>query len=240
MFITHFLYKNDLFFLLSVLVRPVGTSHACNFQGMWKWKSVRPTTSRKAGYAPAWGCNGLKNLSLKVLRDVKEGGISARRRQPKYGDCARGKSTLYIRLFGRVTFDRRNGPSPFFFFFFFFTKNEGKNWFADWLIELACYRKNIRIFVSFFSHFFLPTSPTLLISPLVICYVLFHDARFPGWFIFLGSNARPLCKLLQVQQKIKGLFTWRRGTLGRWGNRLRSGNPLVHITSHFNLITFTW
>ena len=128
----------------------------------------------------------------------------------------------------------------FFFSFFFFTKNEGKNWFADWLIELACYRKNIRIFVSFFSHFFLPTSPTLLISPLVICYVLFHDARFPGWFIFLGSNARLLCKLLQVQQKIKGLFTWRQGTPGRWGNRLRSGNPPVHITSHFNLITFTW
>ena len=73
-----------------------------------------------------------KNLSLKGLRDVKEGGISARRLQPKCGDCARRKSTLYIRLFGRVTFDRRNGPSPFFFsFFFFFTKNEGKNWFAD-------------------------------------------------------------------------------------------------------------
>ena len=124
--------------------------------------------------------------------------------------------------------------------FFFFTKNEGKNWFADWLIELAFYRKNIRIFVSFFSHFFLSTSPTLLISPLVICYVLFHDARFPGWFIFLESNARPLRKLLQVQQKIKGLFTWRRGTPGRWGNRLRCGNPPVHIISHFNLITFTW
>ena len=97
------------------------------------------------------------------------------------------------------------------FFFFFFSKSEEKNWFADWLIELAFYRKNIRIFLSFFSHFFLPTSPTLLISPLVICYVLFHDARFPGWFIFLESNDRPLCKLLQVQQKIKGLFTWRRG-----------------------------
>ena len=128
----------------------------------------------------------------------------------------------------------------FFFFFFFFIKNEGKNWFADWLIELAFYRKNIRIFVSFFSHFFLSTSPTLLISPLVICYVLFHDARFPGWFIFLESNARPLRKLLQVQQKIKGLFTWRRGTPGRWGNRLRCGNPPVLIISHFNLITFTW
>ena len=29
-------------------------SHACNFQDMWKWKSARPTTSRKAGYAPDW------------------------------------------------------------------------------------------------------------------------------------------------------------------------------------------
>ena len=29
-------------------------SHACNFQDMWKWKSARPTTSTKAGYAPDW------------------------------------------------------------------------------------------------------------------------------------------------------------------------------------------
>ena len=29
-------------------------SHACNFKDMWKWKSARPTTSRKAGYAPDW------------------------------------------------------------------------------------------------------------------------------------------------------------------------------------------
>ena len=29
-------------------------SQACNFQDMWKWKSARPTTSRKAGYAPDW------------------------------------------------------------------------------------------------------------------------------------------------------------------------------------------
>ena len=29
-------------------------SHACNFQDTWKWKSARPTTSRKAGYAPDW------------------------------------------------------------------------------------------------------------------------------------------------------------------------------------------
>ena len=132
------------------------------------------------------------------------------------------------------------GGMALLLFFFFLQKMKEKYWFADWLIELAFYRKNIRIFLSFFSHFFLPTSPTLLISPLVICYLLFHDARFPGWYIFLQSNARPLCKLLQVQQKIKGLFTWRRGTPGRWGNRLRWGNLPVHIISHFNLITFTW
>ena len=37
---------------LKVLVRSVHTSHACSFQDMWKWKSVKPTTSPKAGYAP--------------------------------------------------------------------------------------------------------------------------------------------------------------------------------------------
>ena len=35
-----------------MLVRSVRTSHECNFQDMWKRKSARPTTSRKAGYAP--------------------------------------------------------------------------------------------------------------------------------------------------------------------------------------------
>ena len=67
--------KNESLFLLLVLVRSVRTtSHACNFQDMWKRKSVRPTTSRKAGYAPVWGCNGLKNFS-KGLPDVREGGL---------------------------------------------------------------------------------------------------------------------------------------------------------------------
>ena len=37
---------------LKVLVRSVRSSHACNSQDMWKWKSVKPTTSPKAGYAP--------------------------------------------------------------------------------------------------------------------------------------------------------------------------------------------
>ena len=29
-------------------MRSVCTSHACSFQDMWKWKSARPTTSRKS------------------------------------------------------------------------------------------------------------------------------------------------------------------------------------------------
>ena len=36
-----------------MLVRSVCVNQACNVQDMWKWKSARPTTSRKAGYAPA-------------------------------------------------------------------------------------------------------------------------------------------------------------------------------------------
>ena len=45
------------------------------------------------------------------------------------------KSTLQVRLNRRVAFDRRiEVPSPSFFFF---NKNEEKQSFADWLIELA-------------------------------------------------------------------------------------------------------
>ena len=45
------------------------------------------------------------------------------------------KSTLQVRLNRRVTFDRRiEFPSPSFFFKI---KNEEKNSFADWIIELA-------------------------------------------------------------------------------------------------------
>ena len=33
--------------LKKVLMRSVHTSHACNFQDRWKWKSARPTTSQK-------------------------------------------------------------------------------------------------------------------------------------------------------------------------------------------------
>ena len=35
-----------------MLMRSVRSSHACNFQDMCKCKSARPTTVRKAGYAP--------------------------------------------------------------------------------------------------------------------------------------------------------------------------------------------
>ena len=35
-----------------MLVRSVRVSRAYNFQDMWKRKSTRPTTSRKAGYDP--------------------------------------------------------------------------------------------------------------------------------------------------------------------------------------------
>ena len=45
------------------------------------------------------------------------------------------KSTLQVRLNRRVTFDRQiEVPSPVFFLK---SKNEGKNLFADWLIQLA-------------------------------------------------------------------------------------------------------
>ena len=37
---------------VKVLVRSVRTSHACSFQDMWKSKSAKRATSRKAGYAP--------------------------------------------------------------------------------------------------------------------------------------------------------------------------------------------
>ena len=41
-------------------------------------------------------------------------------------------------------------------------------------------------------------------------------------------------------RKFKGLFTWRWGTPGRWGNLFRWCNPPVHMSSHFNFMTFTW
>ena len=33
-------------------MRSEHSTHASYFQEMWKWKSARPTTSQKAGYAP--------------------------------------------------------------------------------------------------------------------------------------------------------------------------------------------
>ena len=61
--------------------------------------------------------NGLENVS-KGLRDVKEGGISARKAGQLIWGLSMKKSTLQVRLSGRVTFYRRiEVPSPVFFFF---------------------------------------------------------------------------------------------------------------------------
>ena len=92
------------------------------------------------------GCNGLKNLS-KGLRDVKEGGISARKRQPKCGDCAWRTSTLHVRLNGGVTFDRRKGPSPVL-------KNEKKKKKKKTVRKLAARVVFPNIFQSFVMFFF--------------------------------------------------------------------------------------
>ena len=78
-----------------------------------------------------WGWNGLKNFT-KGLRDVKEGGI----RTSKAGRMWRltmKKSTLQVRLNGRVTFDRRI-ESPSLEFFFCSIKNKI---IKKWLIKLA-------------------------------------------------------------------------------------------------------
>ena len=61
-----------------------------------------------------WG-HGLKNVT-KGLRDVKEGGISARKAGLLLGLSIK-KSTLQVRLNRRVTFDHRvEVPSLSFFF----------------------------------------------------------------------------------------------------------------------------
>ena len=115
------------------------------------------------------GCNGLKNFS-KGLRDVKESGISARKRQSKCGDCAWRKSTLHVRLNGGVTLTVGRALLLFFVY-----KNEKKKKKRKTGLQISRSR-------SFPQH--IP----------VICYVLFHDPWFPGRFIFLESKARLLCK----------------------------------------------
>ena len=52
-----------------MFVKSVRTSHACNFQDMWKRKSARPTTNRKAGYAPGHEiyANFFKNYLAAVI-----------------------------------------------------------------------------------------------------------------------------------------------------------------------------
>ena len=58
---------------------------------------------------------------------------------------------------------------------------------------------------------------------------------------FSSCCCRHRCGCLRsLTLKTKGVFTWRRGTPGKWGNPLRWSKPPVHIISHFNLITFTW
>ena len=60
--------------MFKVLVRSVCTSNACNyniyFQDMWKWKSARTRTSRKAGYTPEW-CRKW-NYWIPLLQTLKE------------------------------------------------------------------------------------------------------------------------------------------------------------------------
>ena len=88
-------------------------------------------------------------------------------------------------------------------------RNVEKNTYTVLQINISKYfigknKQNFVFFVSFFfrSFFFLSISLTLisrwrrLFSPpyRVICYVLFHYAGFPDWFIFLESNATLLCK----------------------------------------------
>ena len=62
------------------------------------------------------------------------------------------------------------------------------------------------------------------------------------WTYWSTQTKPTTIKWLKNQLKFltKGLFTWKWGTPGRWGNPLRSGNLPVRIIAHFNLITFTW
>ena len=132
-----------------------------------------------------WSCNGLKSFS-RGLRDVKEGGISARKvaQMWKCGDWAWRNQPLDGRSDKMGEWPLTVGRA-LLHFFFFLTKNEEqkKNRFADWLIELAnggfslstdgffksvkqflskeveictVLRQEARKVVSEFHHFFLP------------------------------------------------------------------------------------
>ena len=72
--------------------------------------------------------------ATKGLRDVNEGGISARKAGLLWG-LSMKKSTLQVRLNRGVTFDCH--IEVFSQSFFFLIKNEEKKSFDDWLIELA-------------------------------------------------------------------------------------------------------
>ena len=65
------------------------------------------------------------------MRDVKEGGTSARKAGKMWG-LSMKKSKLHVRLNERVTFDRRiEGPSPVFIFK---QKMKNKKRLTDWQI----------------------------------------------------------------------------------------------------------
>ena len=156
----HFLYVNE-----SVRVEPG------NF-------ILSPVVTARMG-----GCNGLKNVT-KELRDVKKGGIRARKAGLLWG-LSMKKSTLQVRLNRRVTFDREievHSPS-----FLYLIKNEEKKSFAEWLIELAnggfgmstdAFLKSVKKFPDkgVILIYYLTAACVLHHTP-VICYVLFHDAN---------------------------------------------------------------
>ena len=95
--------------------------------------------------------------------------------------------------------------------FCFLLKKKKKTGSTITLLSLHFIGKKDQNFVFFVSSsncsFFFSTFPSQVSrsrsfphhTPIIICYVLFHDARFPGRFIFLKSNARVT---LQVQEKL--------------------------------------
>ena len=111
------------------------------------------------------------------------------------------KSTLQVRLNRRVAFDRRiEVPSPSFFL----NKNEEKQSFADWLIELAnrgfgmstdAFLKSVKKFLDKEVRIILLTAARVPHHTPVICYVLFHDDKL----YIPGIDCQTT---LQVQEKL--------------------------------------
>ena len=132
-------------------------------------------------------CNGLKNVT-KGLRDVKEGGISARKAGLLWG-LSMKKSTLQVRLNRRVTFDRLvEVPSPIFL---------NKKWrkkvvcrLANWACKLRL--RHVHGCLPYMisekvprpgskNHAIFKTAARVPHHTPVTCYVLFHDARLYFW-----------------------------------------------------------